>query len=290
MNTAVGSKSQFYNTAGNSNTSVGYRTLYLNQGDHNTAVGREALDATDGSYNTALGSNAVGMYDSGDHNTGLGYNTLVNNNGGNNTAVGSNSLSIFAGNNLSAVGSGTSVSASGFTNASVFGYAAIVNASNKVRIGNSSVTVIEGQVGWSFPSDGRFKTEVKDDNVPGLAFVSKLRPVTYHFDSRRFDDHVMQNIPADQRPETDHAAYAAAMSTTQTGFIAQEVEQVCKELGYQFNGLHTPENETDNYSLSYDSFVPLLVKAIQEQQAIIEAQKKVIEEINTRLSAIENSK
>lgn len=277
MNTAVGSKSLFYNTTGNSNTALGFRTLFLNQGDHNTAVGREALDATDGSYNTALGSNAVGMYDSGDHNTGLGYNTLVNNNGENNTAVGSNSLSIFAGNNLSAVGSGTSVSASGFTNASVFGYAAIVNASNKVRIGNSSVTVIEGQVGWSFPSDGRFKTDVKDGDVPGLAFINKLRPVTYHFDAKRFDEHVMQNIPADQRPERNDAYYAAGATKTHTGFIAQEVEQACRELGYEFSGLHKPENATDNYSLSYDSFVPLLVKAIQEQQAEIEALRLEIE-------------
>jgi hypothetical protein len=42
----------------------------------------------------------------------------------------------------------------------------------------------------------------------------------------------------------------------QTGFLAQEVEQVCKKLGYEFSGLHVPESEVDNYGLAYGSFVP----------------------------------
>jgi hypothetical protein len=42
------------------------------------------------------------------------------------------------------------------------GYAATVNASNKVVVGNSSVTVIGGQVGWSILSDGRFKSNIKE--------------------------------------------------------------------------------------------------------------------------------
>jgi hypothetical protein len=45
-----------------------------------------------------------------------------------------------------------------------------VNASNKIRIGNSSVTVIEGQVAYTFPSDGRFKTNVSE-NIKGLGFL-----------------------------------------------------------------------------------------------------------------------
>ena len=56
----------------------------------------------------------------------------------------------------------------------------MVDASNKVRIGNTDVTSIGGEVGWTSFSDERIKDNVKE-NVPGLEFIKALRPVTYHF-------------------------------------------------------------------------------------------------------------
>jgi hypothetical protein len=47
-------------------------------------------------------------------------------------------------------------------------------------------------------------------------------------------------------------------------------------MNYTFSGLHSPENDTDNYGIAYGSFVPILVKAIQEQQAEIEQLKERI--------------
>lgn len=41
-------------------------------------------------------------------------------------------------------------------NSTVIGFGAIVNASNKVRIGQTTLT-IQGQVDWSFPSDIRIR-------------------------------------------------------------------------------------------------------------------------------------
>jgi len=55
----------------------------------------------------------------------------------------------------------------------------------------------------------------------------------------------------------------------QTGFIAQEVEKVAKELGFDFSGVDIPENEDDYYGLRYAQFVVPLVKAVQEQQQMI---------------------
>jgi hypothetical protein len=57
----------------------------------------------------------------------------------------------------------------------------LVDASNKVRIGNASVSSNGGQVSWTAYSDARIKTKVKE-NVPGLEFINLLKPVTYHFD------------------------------------------------------------------------------------------------------------
>ena len=53
---------------------------------------------------------------------------------------------------------------------------ATVNASNKIRLGSSAVTVIEGQVAYTFPSDGRFKTDITE-NVKGLVNLSNVKNI-----------------------------------------------------------------------------------------------------------------
>jgi hypothetical protein len=49
-----------------------------------------------------------------------------------------------------------------------------------------------------------------------------------------------------------------------TGFIAQEVEQSAKKLGYDFSGVDKPKSENGFYGLRYGEFVVPLVKAVQE--------------------------
>ena len=61
------------------------------------------------------------------------------------------------------------------------------------------------------------------------------------------------------------------LNLIQTGFLAEEIEQICYDLGYTFSGLHIPETDTDNYGIAYGSFVPLLVKAMQKQQEEIDS-------------------
>jgi hypothetical protein len=50
-----------------------------------------------------------------------------------------------------------------------------------VELGNTSVTVIRGEVNLSTYSDKRIKNKIQD-NVPGLSFVNLLKPVTYNLD------------------------------------------------------------------------------------------------------------
>jgi len=69
----------------------------------------------------------------------------------------------------------------------------------------------------------------------------------------------------------------------QTGFIAQEVEQAAKETGYDFSGIDKPKNEKDFYGLRYADFVVPLVKAIQEQQTIIEQLRKQVEAVKAEI-------
>jgi Chaperone of endosialidase len=65
------------------------------------------------------------------------------------------------------------VSAGNLTNATAIGAGATVNASNKVRLGNTAVTVIEGQVAFTASSD---KTKKENfEPVDGEEVLGKIR-------------------------------------------------------------------------------------------------------------------
>gem|GEM_PF-6651809 len=176
------------------------------------------------------------------------------------------------GSNNTAIGAGADVGGYTLSNATALGAGAIANTSNKVRIGNSAVTVIEGQVPFTTPSDGRYKFNVKDD-VPGLDFITQLRPVTYQFDVKRFDT---QQAQVSVNNNIQWATYNEATMMRRSGFIAQEVEKATIATGYNFSGLIKPKNAQEHYGLSYESFVVPLVKAMQElNNKVIELQHEL---------------
>ena len=142
-NTALGTQALVSNETGLNNTACGYQALVSNQtGASNTACGRHALYTNSfGNYNTAIGVGALYTNDQGTNNTAIGY--------------------------LADVSTGN------LTNATAIGYFAKVNANNKVRIGNSSVTVIEGAVDFTFPSDRTKKENFRP--VDGAEVLRKIR-------------------------------------------------------------------------------------------------------------------
>lgn len=305
-NTAMGNQALEANTTGNFNTGIGVISLNANTtGVQNTGIGSSSLQAnttggfntasgnwslrwsTTGTGNSAFGNSSLQLNTTGDANTGIGYFALEQNTTGSfNTAIGYNADVL--------TGSGA------LTYATALGAQSIVNASNKVRIGNVLTSVIEGQVAYTFPSDGRFKTNVQEQ-VPGLDFIMKLRPVTYNFQTQIFDQFLGMKDSMIQKRAED---YRTSEAVVHTGFIAQEVEKAAKEVNYDFDGLHKPSHEKDNYSLAYAEFTVPLVKAVQEQQKIIvkqqqannEQQKKIVElqqqmaELMQRMQQIENRK
>jgi hypothetical protein len=67
------------------------------------------------------------------------------------------------------------------------------------------------------------------------------------------------------------------------GFIAQEIDSV-------LSGVVTQgKTEEDMWQLDYSRLTPHLVKAIQEQQAIINAQQTVLETLTARITALEQA-
>jgi hypothetical protein len=265
-NTANGNGALYNNTTGYKNTANGNAALYNNsEGYENTANGAWALaNNTTGYKNTANSHTALYNNSEGYKNTANGNGALYSNRtGSGNTANGYLALyNNWIGSNNTGLGHFADVSETFFSNAMALGYDAKVNASDKVVIGNTNVTVIGGQVGWSIFSDGRFKTNVKQ-NVPGLTFINKLKPVTYTIEIKKFDQFLGKKDSLVNSKES-LANYASGEKKIRTGFIAQEVERVAKEINYDFDGVNAPQHDKDNYSLVYADFVPSLVKAVQE--------------------------
>lgn len=250
------------NTGSNNNVAVGSEALNVNtDSPYNTAIGNKTLKFNLGQRNTAIGYFSLHGNFSGSFNTALGYRTGYDNSIGDyNTFLGYNARM----NNTDLKSNSTAI-----------GNNAVISASNQVRIGNSSVTSIGGQVGWSTLSDGRFKEDVKE-NVAGLDFILDLRPVSYTVNKEAFKNFV----GSDYQSETK--------STTQRecGFVAQEVEELIKSMGVEFNGVDTPESGEDYYGIRYGQFVVPLVKAVQEQQDIIQEQQDQIDALSAEIEAI----
>ena len=107
----------------------------------------------------------------------------------------------------------------------------------------------------------------------------------------------MQNFPDSIRKKRLQELQRSVNPTSlikQTGFIAQEVKIAAEKAGYDFNGVHEPDNQTDNWSLSYEKLTVPLVKAVQElskmneaKDSAITALKKQNEELEIRLDKIE---
>ena len=82
--------------------------------------------------------------------------------------------------------------------------------------------------------------------------------------------------------------YSDRAQIVETGFLAQEVEQAAQETGYNFNGVHAPADpERDHYRMSYATFVVPLVKAVQEQQAIITDLQQQINDLRAMVNELQ---
>ena len=288
-NTATGTKALYYNTYGYSNTSHGSKALYSNtDGYSNTGMGFNSLYFnTIGNSNTAFGATAMYANNEGNLNTAMGYNVLSANTFGNqNTAIGGESLVMNqTGSFNTSVGYNSGNSGIDFNNSTALGYEATATGSNMVRVGNAEVTSIGGKVGWTTLSDGRFKNNIQT-NIPGLDFITKLRPVSYQINVQALNEFT----GVSQRSKKTNAQSETGPSEVTTGFIAQEVEASAKELGFDFSGIDKPKNEKDFYGLRYAEFVVPLVKAVQEQQLMIEKLQAENLELKSKLSEIEKMK
>lgn len=278
-NTAIGLGALRYNTNGQSNIAIGYQALdSTNSGNYNIAIGLNAMGRNlNGSSNVSVGSTSLSANTAGNYNAAIGTGALlVNTTGTLNASLGNGSLNAnTTGSQNTAVGANSGPTATNRTNTTAVGYNATPSANNRITIGTSTNNNLTGGYGtWQNLSDGRFKQNVNAD-VPGLDFITRLRPVTYNLDAASVDRFlgIAQRMEASEDMEA-RQWYSSRLEEVSkevlTGFIAQEVEAAAKEVGYAFDGVHHPVDEQDHYTIGYASFVVPLVKAVQEQQELIE--------------------
>ena len=297
-NSAFGNSTLKWNTTGFANTAIGSGALPLNTtGDLNVAIGRVAMfNNSTGFNNVATGSEALNRNTTGFYNAAYGDGSLYwNKTGVGNTACGSGALyhttlssyntslgyhagfAFDLGWNNTLIGADCNADENDLFNSIALGSNVTITASNQARIGNSSTSSIGGYTSWSNISDGRYKKNIRED-VKGLDFIMKLRPVTYQLDvtnlSARLNEHSEKlNVPGVK------TAMAEKERIIQSGFVAQEVEQAAAASGYDFSGVDKPKNESDLYGLRYAEFVVPLVKAVQELQQQVQDLQKQVEEL-----------
>lgn len=261
-NVSIGAFAMQNRTTGDFNIALGRYTLRYNNANDNTAVGHGAMfNNTSGEGNTAIGRQAMNGNIDGSYNVIVGLRTMENSSTGTgNVVIGYNS-DVIDGDYNTLVG--TTCGGELGQNNILLGYQAVPSAigvSNEVTIGNSSITNARIQVAWTITSDEHWKKDIQDLRY-GTKLISMLRPVEY---KRKNDSSQLKEL----------------------GFIAQDVDQVFHELDLKDMGM-LRKNENGYFELRYNDFIPIMVKALQEQQEIIENQEEKLEILEARISRLE---
>ena len=269
-NTFIGAEAA-KNATGSESVAVGKRSMVNCTGNRNAVVGVEALGASGAAANcVAVGFQALTAV-TNNGNIGIGYragNTITTGSG--NILIGSDSDGVADAGNQIAIG-----------------LDAVTGAANSVRLGNTNIGTIEGEVAFAATSDARTKSNVEDLAL-GLDFINALRPVSFtrvhpaDYPAEILDKRYKQGRKVEDEDgnvsfestesfdvETGQPIKDAFDETARSdGLIAQEVKAVCDSLGVQFNGIN--ETSQGKLGLQYGLLVAPLIKAVQELTARIE--------------------
>lgn len=142
-------------------------------------------------------------------------------------------------------------------------------------IGVDNNVFANAYVTWS---DRRIKKNIETiDNA--LQLITLLKPAKYE---KKFE--IEKSTQATQPDKEYKKEY-----TTEYGLIAQEVEQILPELVSE-KALTTKElGAIDLKAVNYTGLIPILIKATQEQQILIEEQNNKIEEQNEKIALLQKA-
>ncbi|RYY59875.1 MAG: hypothetical protein EOO05_11880 [Chitinophagaceae bacterium] len=306
-NVAIGQKAMEMATGGDYNISIGSFAMQYNSGNSNTAVGQQAMyDNKSGSNNTAIGENALTNNTSGIGNTALGSGALTNN---------------FTGTNNMGLGYHANVNSTDLTAASAIGAYSVVGCSNCITLGQTQISgnPASTKVGLGminplaklhikqsfdgYPVDGaglrierngnanhwELGTDFADDF--DFAFNGVIKAFIRDTDgqyvvvSDRRSKRDITDVPSvlplllNLKAKKYHYNDNKSGDPLSWGFIAQDVEQLFPE----FVTTKGPDNLK---AVAYQNFSVVAVKAIQEQQAVIEELKNDVNTLKNELNQL----
>ena len=278
-NVSIGSEAGAALTEGTSNVFIGRRAgPTVTDGEGHVFIGARAGEvATGGSGNTFVGTNAGFVHASGDRNTAIGTLALGSaTSGERNTAIGDaagfhdSNLSMDR-NTLIGRQAGATSATNGTENSICIGYQALSAGTNTVRLGNTSITAINGQVTFSATSDSRDKTDIVDNPV-GLSYVNTINSKCFRQNPRgRYTDFETEVL--DQEA---HEAGALKNSNRTIGFLAQDMQAELDEL--EIGDFDFVDNsDSEHLSIKHGELTAILWKAVQELSAKNDALEARIE-------------
>lgn len=275
---AVGRTAMQFNTTGRSNNAFGTQALRLNTTfSYNSAFGDQALYATTANFNSGFGASAGYNVTTGDGNTLVGTNAgfdvttgqynIIFGLYGSGTGITTGSNNILLGHDVrppsqtadNQLNIGNLVYATGLSSGATLSTGNVgigttapqttlqvkgvisPATNNTYTLGNATYrfTEVYATNGVINTSDAREKKDIYDTDL-GLDFITRLRPVSYRWNTGVDDD-------------------------MHYGLIAQEAEQALANVGKTAKtSIVTHDETTDRYGVRYSELVSPLIKAVQE--------------------------
>jgi len=290
----LGDYSGYNSTTGHGNIGIGESSMGHSAavtGHYNIGIGRQAFKGDGGAaisnhYNIALGAKALQRQTSATENIAIGMEAGMGPSsgglyGGYNIFIGS-----YAGHKVESgqvnclVGRSAGAFLTSGDHNLLLGYAAgntaspsgqITTADDIVCLGDNNITNLYCADTSISSSDKRDKTDVTDF-THGLKWINQLKPVTYRWDKRTWYDEYNEDGSLKTAGTPDGTKKRARQHI---GFLAQDVLAVEQADGFaskKDDMLVVNLNEDDTaYGLKYERLVPVLVNAIKELSAKVEA-------------------
>ena len=189
---------------------------------------------------------------------------LGNSTNGQNTTIGiSAGTNLTTGANNTVVGYGAGASITTGSNNIILGANASPSTStvsNEITLGNSSTTTLRCQATTiTSLSDMRDKSDIAPLSV-GMDFIGKLKPVSFTWNMRD----------------------GSRIGDADFGFIAQDLQQAQADSGTPVPNLVYDINP-DRLEASYGALIPILVKAVQDLNALVTQQQAEIDALKKKL-------
>lgn len=297
--TAIGRQALYNNTTGTDNTALGYAMVSNTTGSQNTGIGAVALQLnTTGTNNTAMGYQALDANTTGDSNTAVGVNAL----GAQTTASSNTAIGVGSGGTIT---TGTKNSILGRYDGNQ-GSLDIRTSSNYIVLSDG-----DGNPRAYWDNNGRLRTtaNVSDDamlitnaqsSTPyGLRIeFSAAAPNNTTQKAIEFGDSsayrfrvwsngnvvnsnnsygsisdvsLKENI-INATPKLDKLMDVQVRNYNLIGETQKQIGVVAQELEEVFPSMVDIDGESGLKQVKYSVFVPMLIKAVQELNAKVEAQ------------------